>query len=54
MLDGADEVGSIAPERVFTRRATVELPCDMPAAVKMFIVWLVIIMWKRDADAGSD
>ena len=53
LRDGADSVGSIYPEGAFTRRCTVDLPRDIPIPVAAFILWLVIILWKRDSDAGA-
>jgi hypothetical protein len=51
LLDGDREVGSITQE-VFTDRASVGMPQDMPLPVQVFIAWLVIILWKRDANAA--
>jgi hypothetical protein len=36
-----------------TRDATVDLPPDWPLAVTTFVIWLAIILWKRDADSGA-
>ena len=47
LLDGSREVGSLAPDRVFTRNATADLPHDLPLPVRMFIVWLTVISWRR-------
>jgi hypothetical protein len=32
---------------VWTRRAAADLPPDWPVPIKAFIIWLVIILWKR-------
>jgi len=53
LIDGDREVGEIGPDRVFTRRATADLPEDIPLPVKVFIIWLVVIMWKRESDSAS-
>jgi hypothetical protein len=53
LMDGERQIGSIAPDTAWTRRATAELPPDWPAPVKAFVIWLVIILWKRDANAGA-
>jgi hypothetical protein len=53
LLDGETEIGSISPEGFLTRRAAVVMPQDMPLPVQVFVVWLVIILWKRDANAAA-
>jgi hypothetical protein len=49
VLDGSREIGSIAPERMSTRKAAVNLPDDWPFLLKSFAMWLTIVHWKRDA-----
>ena len=53
LLDGETEIGSISPEGFLTRRAAVVMPHDMPLLVQVFVVWLAIIIWKRDANAAA-
>lgn len=53
LMDGERQIGSIAPESVWSRRAQAELPDDWPAPIKAFVIWLVIILWKRDANGGA-
>ena len=53
LLDGSMEIGSLTPRGLFSRRATVNLPEDLSAPLKAFIVWLALLMWKRDAAAGA-
>jgi hypothetical protein len=50
LLDGSVEIGS---RTIFGRRATVNLPEDLPAPLKAFIVWLAVLLWKRDAATGA-
>jgi hypothetical protein len=47
------EVGSITPEGCFTRRAIADLPQDMLLPMKIFTIWLAVILWKRESDAGG-
>lgn len=49
VLDGSTEIGSIAPERLTTRRATADLPDNWPLLLKSFAMWLTIVQWKREA-----
>lgn len=44
---GSQVFGSIYPEHWFTRKALVELPDTLPLAVRIFMVWLVLIFWRR-------
>jgi hypothetical protein len=50
---GDTRLGSVAPEGWLTRRAQVDLPEDMPGWARAFVVWLTLLMWKRDSDAGA-
>jgi len=53
LMSGELEVGSVRPESFLRRAATVTLPSALPLVVSIFIVWLVLLMWKRDADAAA-
>lgn len=46
-------VGSIAPEAWFSRRARIDLPDQMPGWGRAFVVWLTLLLWKRDSDSSS-
>ena len=50
---GGASVGSVAPESWFSRRAQVFLPEDLPGGVRAFVVWLTVLMWKRDAETAA-
>ncbi|MEN6368282.1 MAG: hypothetical protein ABFD77_01115 [Thermotogota bacterium] len=45
--DGEKEVGSVVPERAFSRAARAELPGDLLLVVRLFAVWLAEMFWKR-------
>lgn len=53
LFSGDARVGSVVPESGFTRRAEVILPDDMPGWVRAFVVWLTLLMWKRDSDSAA-
>jgi hypothetical protein len=53
LLDGAVELGSITPDGFLTRRGRVDLPDDLPLPLTIFIIWLTLIIWKRDSDAAA-
>jgi hypothetical protein len=40
-------VGSIAPAHRLTRRAVVDLPDRIALPVRLFMVWLVLTLWRR-------
>lgn len=55
LFDRSDRrLGGIAPQGIFTRRADVDLPNDLPLSVKTFMVSLVIILWRRQARSSSN
>ena len=47
------EIGAVRPEHAFTYRAIIDLPEDMALPVKVFVTWLAVILWKRDAEASA-
>ncbi len=53
LLDGSRKIGSISTRGFFTRRATVESPEELPLPAKVFIIWLAVILWKRDSDFAA-
>jgi hypothetical protein len=44
-------IGSISLDGLFTRKAAAELPDELPLFLRIFIIWLVMTLWKYD-DAG--
>jgi hypothetical protein len=53
LFDGDNQIGSIYPRGVFTRRTNIELPGDWPLPVRVFLFWLVFLIWKRQSQAAS-
>jgi hypothetical protein len=51
LTEGERDVGSIAPQGLFGRKTKVDLPDDLALEVKGFLIWLVILMWKRQSKA---
>ena len=51
LLDGSRQVGSIAPKSAFTRKAAADLPHSLPLPVRMFVVWLTVISWRRQQNS---
>lgn len=46
-------IGSTQIRGLFSRRIQVDLPRELALAKRVFIVWLAVILWKRDADAAA-
>ncbi|MBV8115383.1 MAG: hypothetical protein JO300_11610 [Silvibacterium sp.] len=53
LFEGDREAGFIRPEGFLTRKATVSLPEIMPRPVQLFVIWLAILLWKRESDSGA-
>ena len=51
--EGEREVGAVAPRRLWSRRATATLPDSLPPSVRLFVLWLAVLVWKRDDDASA-
>lgn len=52
LIEGNAIIGTIYPVSLFTRRAILDLPEEMPLVVRVFILWLVLLLWRRDANSG--
>jgi hypothetical protein len=50
---GDDRVGSIISDSWLRRRASAEFNEDMPLLRQAFLVWLTLLLWKRDSDAAA-
>jgi hypothetical protein len=54
LFEGGAQIGSIAQQGFFTRKAAVDLPATLPLVLQVFVMWLVVTMWKHeDAAAGG-
>ncbi|MGD0760212.1 MAG: hypothetical protein ABR921_15025 [Candidatus Sulfotelmatobacter sp.] len=51
LLDNGQEVGSLVPHGLFTRKTSVSLPGELPLPVQMFVIWLTL--YQRETDAGA-
>ena len=47
------EVGRVAPVKWFKRDAVASFDEDLPVAFDVFVIGLVLVMWKRASDASS-
>lgn len=53
LLEDERIVGTLLPDSFLTRKFNVELPEDLPLQIRAFIVWLTVLLWKRDASAAA-
>lgn len=53
LYQGAHEAGFVVPVRWFRRQLMAELPANLTLADQVFVLFLVIAMWRRDARAAG-
>ncbi|HKE87943.1 MAG TPA: hypothetical protein VKB50_29510 [Vicinamibacterales bacterium] len=53
LLDGDTKIGSLVKDSAWKRNATIELPKTWPLPIRVFVIWLALIIWKRDANAAG-
>ena len=46
------EIGSISPEKACYRNAIIDLPVELSLPVRLFMAWLTLLLWKREADSA--
>lgn len=47
LLEGCSQIGSIIPKGFFTRSVSVELPETFPLVLRVFVIWLAVVLWKH-------
>jgi hypothetical protein len=52
LFEGGRQVGSIRPKGWLTRKAVINLPSDLFLPVRVFLFWLVLILWRRAAQSS--
>jgi hypothetical protein len=53
LFDGDKQVGAIYPLSLLSRRTNIDLPADWPLPIRVFLFWLVFIIWKRQRQAAA-
>lgn len=51
--NGDQRIGEIARQHWYSWKARVELPDDWPLGLQIFVFWIVLLFWKRDAAAAN-
>lgn len=46
-------VGSIRPAALLSRSAEADLPDDLPQPIRVFLVFLVLLLWKRATNTAA-
>lgn len=46
-------IGSIEPQSAFSRKADLHLPDDLPQALQGFLLWLTLVLWRRQQESSS-
>jgi len=52
LREAGSTLGSIAPQRACYRDARIDLPVALPLPVRLFMLWLTLLLWKREADSA--
>ena len=47
LREGERRVGVVRPKNAFSHAALIDLPEEIPLAARVFMAWLVILMWRR-------
>jgi hypothetical protein len=53
LLERGVEIGTIDPQSIWTRSADVEFRVPLPEPLQAFIVWLTLLLWKRESDSAA-
>lgn len=53
LLENDQQIGSISPDGMFTRKATADFPDELPLPIKVFLLWLALLLWKRDSEVAT-
>jgi hypothetical protein len=53
VYNGDGEIGSIYPDHWLTRRTTIDLPDTIVLPMKVFMFWLIVLMWRRAAKSSN-
>ena len=53
LREGDREVGFVQPRALWSRRGTATMPDTLPLPVRLFVLWLAVLVWKRDDDAAA-
>ena len=52
LMHGDQVVGTVCPKSAWSRAALVDMP-DLPLPLTLFLTWLVLLLWRRQAAAAA-
>lgn len=52
LLNGDESLGSISKQIFSNKRVMADLPESLPLLIKLFMIWLAVLLWKRSSDSG--
>jgi hypothetical protein len=52
LRSGGAIVGTLSPGGFLSRRMNVELSPDLPLPARVFVVWLAVLLWKRESESA--
>lgn len=53
LLEAGTVIGTIRCRKLLSWKGEASLPPDLPLPFRIFVLWLVIILWKRDAQGSA-
>jgi hypothetical protein len=53
LYESGVRIGSIYPVHALTRRSVIDFPEAIPLPGRIFMFWLVMILWKRASDSAA-
>ena len=53
LYESGQLIGTMNPVSMWGRTAEVNFPDDIPRDVQVFLIWLVLILWRRAANNNS-
>ncbi len=53
LYENGAQIGQIGPTNWLRRRAVIDLPDDIPIPIQVFLFWLVVVLWRRQASENS-
>ena len=53
LIEEQSMVGEVTPDHFLTRSCTAQFPQDLSVPVQVFLFWLVVLMWRRAANASA-
>lgn len=53
LYENGQLIGTMSPLSMWGRTAEVSFPDDVPRNVQVFLIWLVLILWRRAASSAA-